>query len=129
MDGVVKQILSGKVHEPDQMDRLFTELKTALNEALASCQTIINLPDDEIHQPGEGSIPPLPEELAIQTAGRLRKAVDIGSISELKAIAKELKSNSDAYGNFSDTINQLADDFDFDRIIKLAGELETQTDT
>jgi signal transduction histidine kinase/DNA-binding response OmpR family regulator/HPt (histidine-containing phosphotransfer) domain-containing protein len=129
MDGLVKQVLSGNVHEPGQMDRLFTELKTALNEALASCQSINNFSADDIRQPGEGSIPPMPDELAKQTAGRLRNAVDLGNISELKIIADELRSDSDAYGSFSDTIDQLAEDFDFDGIMELAAELESQTDT
>jgi hypothetical protein len=71
----------------------------------------------------------MPDELAKQTAGRLRNAVDLGNISELKIIADELRSDSDAYGSFSDTIDQLAEDFDFDGIMELAAELESQTDT
>jgi hypothetical protein len=60
-------------------------------------------------------------ELAKKTAEQLRNAVEMGNITELKAIAEGLKSDS---VQFSSTILQLAEDFDFDGILKLAEELE-----
>jgi len=49
----------------------------------------------------------------------------MGDINGLKQIAEELKSESDSYGGISEKIVRLAEDFDFDRIIKLADELIT----
>ena len=49
----------------------------------------------------------------------------MGNITDLKLIAEELES--DSYAGFSERITQLAENFDFDGIIKLAAELESQT--
>ena len=129
MDLLVKQVLSGKVHDPAQMDRMFAELKGALNEALASCQTINPSATDEIPRLDEWSIPSMPVELAKQIADRLQDAVDMGNISELKTIAEELRTHSHAYDGISNWIFRLAEDFDLEAILKLAGELKTQTGT
>ncbi len=69
----------------------------------------------------------MPFELAKQTAERLENAADMGNISELKAIAVELRSESDTYGGFSDTIGRLAEDFDLEGILKLCERLGKQS--
>jgi signal transduction histidine kinase/CheY-like chemotaxis protein len=127
MDLLVKQVLSGKVHDPAQMDGMFAELQSALKEALTSCQTINPATTDEILRPDEAPIPSMPVELAKQVADRLQDAVDMGNISEVKIIAEELRIHSDAYDGISDTIFRLAEDFDLEAILKLIGELKTQT--
>jgi HPt (histidine-containing phosphotransfer) domain-containing protein len=125
MDGLVTQALSGKLPEAGQMDRKFTELQKALDEALTSCQTL-KATEEEIFDPGNAALPAMPVELAKQTVARLQDAVDMGNISELKAIAEKLRSGSDTYGNVSDSIDRLAEDFDFDGILKLCDMLEGQ---
>jgi signal transduction histidine kinase/DNA-binding response OmpR family regulator/HPt (histidine-containing phosphotransfer) domain-containing protein len=129
MDLLVKQLLSGKAHDPAQMDRIFAELQSALKEALASCQTINPAVNDEISRPDKAPIPSMPVELPKQVADRLQDAVDMGNISELKIIAEELRTHSDAYDSISDRIFRLAEDFDLEAILKLVGELKTQTGT
>ena len=129
MDALVKQALAGKIPDPAQMDRKNAELKNALDEVLASCQTLKQSAVEEIPQPGQAAIPSMPVALAKQTAERLQDAVDMGNISELKAIAEELRSSSNTHGQFSDTIDRLTEDFDFDGILKLSEELEARTDT
>ena len=52
----------------------------------------------------------------------------MGNISELKAIAGEIGSGSDNYGNLRDAIDRLAEDFDLEGILKLADELEAAAD-
>ena len=128
MDGLVKQALSGKLPDAGQMDRTLTELKNALAEALTACQTLKPSAAEEISEPGDTAVPSMPIELAKQTAERLRNAVDMGNISELKAIAKALGSDSDSYGSFSDAIDRMAEDFDLDGIEKLCDTLERQVD-
>jgi len=124
MDGLVNQVLSGKLPDAGQMDRKFTELQNALDEALTSCRTLKATAEEAIFEPGKFAIPAMPVELAKQTVARLQNAVDMGNISELKAIAEALRSSSDAYGNVSRTIDRLAEDFDLDGILKLCDELE-----
>ncbi len=129
MDGLVKQVLSGQAPQPARMDRAFAELKKSLAEALAACQALKPTVTDESLQTGAACIPLMPQDLARETAERLRNAAEMGNISELKTIAQELKTGSDASGNFSDSILSLAEDFDFEGILKLSGKLATQTDT
>ncbi len=128
MDSVAKRILSGKDQQSDRMEEIFTEFKIALNEALAACRSLQAPTGEEITAPGAASIPSIPLELARQTADRLRNAVDLGNITELKTIAAGLKSDSDQYGSVSSTILRLAEDFDFDGILKLVEELEAAAD-
>jgi hypothetical protein len=48
----------------------------------------------------------------------------MGDVTQIKSIAEELKSKSDAFAPIGDKFIQLAEDFDFDGISKLVGELE-----
>jgi CheY-like chemotaxis protein len=124
MDGRVKQVLAGQDLKIDPSDRLFTQLENALSEALASCRDLNPAPAGDAPPAGEARIPPMPVDLAQNTADRLRRAVDLGNISELKIIAAELKSGPDTYADFADTLLRLAEDFEFDGILKLAEEMD-----
>jgi signal transduction histidine kinase/DNA-binding response OmpR family regulator/HPt (histidine-containing phosphotransfer) domain-containing protein len=128
MDDLVKQTLSGRFPEAEHLDRAFAELKNALKKTLTASQTLNPSTDEIVSQPAEQQIPPMSAELSIQTAQRLRDAVDMGNISELKTIANELRSGSVSYDNFSDTIDRLAKDFDLEGILKLCNRLERQVD-
>ena len=125
MEGLVKQILSGHDPDADQMDLKFSELKASLIEARASCQTLKPMAENQTTRPTEETVAAMPGELAGETAERMRNAVDVGDITDLKAIAEDLRTGSGAYGSFGDRILRLAEDFDFDGIIKLADELES----
>ena len=56
---------------------------------------------------------------------RLQDAAEMGNVSDLKAIAKELIAESDTYAGISEKITQLAENFDFDGLIQLSGELKS----
>ena len=88
---------------------------------MSACRSLADSTAGEAADTAPASIPPMMPELAKQTAERLRNAAEMGNITELKAIAEGLKSDSD---QFSSTILQLAEDFDFDGILKLATELD-----
>ena len=47
----------------------------------------------------------------------------MGDVTQIKAIAEELKSQSDVFAPISDKFILLAEDFDFDGILKLAVQL------
>ncbi|UCD82767.1 MAG: response regulator, partial [Desulfobacterales bacterium] len=123
MDSLVKKAMSGEDRQFDRMEEKFTVLKNALNEALSACRSIQEPTGEEITAPSAAAIPSIPPALAKQTAERLRNAVGMGNVTELKTIAAGLES--DQYGNLSRKILQLAQDFDFDGISKLAEELES----
>jgi CheY-like chemotaxis protein len=80
-----------------------------------------------------GGVPPaaaekapgaLPPDLAREAAQRLREAAEMGDVSGLTAVCCELAAKSDAFAAHKTRIIRLADDFDFDGILKLADELE-----
>jgi HPt (histidine-containing phosphotransfer) domain-containing protein len=66
----------------------------------------------------------LPPDLAKEAATRLREAAELGDVSGLAAICSELAAKSEAFGSYKARVAQLADDFDFDGVLKLAEELE-----
>jgi len=66
----------------------------------------------------------LPPDLAREAAQRLREAAEMGDVSGLTAVCSELAAKSDAFAAHKTRIIRLADDFDFDGILKLADELE-----
>jgi signal transduction histidine kinase/DNA-binding response OmpR family regulator len=123
MDSAVKKALSAGEPEPGQLDSNFSALKKNLDDALVSCRTLAR-PDDEISDAaGQDTAIALPPELARRTAERLHEAADLGDINDLKSIARELKSESESYTVFSDQITRLAENFDFNGIIKIAEDL------
>jgi len=127
MDGSVKKALSAGELESEDLDSRFAELQTALGEALAACQALAGPEDEKSVISDEDSAGSLPPDLARRTAERIHEAADMGSISDLKLIAEELKTESDDYAEISAKISQLAENFDFDGIIKLADQLESAT--
>jgi CheY-like chemotaxis protein len=68
-----------------------------------------------------GSLPP---DLAKEAAQRLRDAAEMGDVSGLADICKELAAKSGAFGPYRERVIRMADDFDFDGVRKLADELE-----
>ena len=73
------------------------------------------------------------EETAIAKAQGMTKtagvepvevAAEMGDVASLQALAEELKSQSSALVPLCDNIVKLAEDFDFDGIVKLADDLE-----
>jgi signal transduction histidine kinase/CheY-like chemotaxis protein len=125
MDGAVKQALAAGESSPGQFDTDFTELKAALEEALSSCQTLVRPEDETSTTPDQETPLPLPQDLAHRTAERIQDAADMGSISDLKLIAEELVTESDAYARISEKILQMAENFDFDGLQHLADELRS----
>jgi CheY-like chemotaxis protein len=62
--------------------------------------------------------------LAKEAATRLREAAELGDVSGLAAICSELAARSEAFDPYKARVAQLADDFDFDGVLKLTEELE-----
>ncbi|MBE9545439.1 MAG: response regulator, partial [Proteobacteria bacterium] len=125
MDSSVKKALSGEKLMPGQLESNLSAVKKALEEALASCQTLERSNNKKAGVTSGGSSVSMPPDLARQTAGQLLAAVDMGDITDLKSIAEALKSKSESYTAFSEKITHLAENFDFDGIKQLADELES----
>ncbi|MDH3799930.1 MAG: hypothetical protein OES70_14885, partial [Desulfobacterales bacterium] len=66
----------------------------------------------------------IPPEVAAEAISRIKEPAEMGDVTQIKSIAEALKSKSDAFAPTSDKFIQLAEDFDFEGISKLVGELE-----
>jgi CheY-like chemotaxis protein len=125
MDGSVKKALADGDSSPEQFDADFAELKAALAEALSSCQALAR-PEDEKSATSDEEIPlALPLDLAHHLADHIQNAAEMGSISDLKQIARDLATESDSYTPISEKITQMAENFDFDGLQQLAVKLRS----
>jgi two-component system sensor histidine kinase/response regulator len=68
--------------------------------------------------------PRLAGEQARQQAARLREAVELGDVTALEGLAAELRTQPDVAGAYAQEIEDLAEVFDFEALLRLAEELE-----
>ena len=123
METEVKTALSGENLVPGQLDSKFADLKTALEEALEACQALDHFDGEKSDRSDDKSMVCLPPDLTHRTAEQLHEAAELGDINQMKKIAEALQSESGGYGEISQKIIRLADDFDFDGIHQFADEL------
>jgi HPt (histidine-containing phosphotransfer) domain-containing protein len=104
----------------------FLDLENALNQALASVQT---MPSPAAA--AAENCPLSPQAIVANTPGiskddvdRILEAAETGDIEALTAIAEALKTRSDAYVPFSDKLVEMAEDFDFEVIGELVSQLD-----
>ena len=102
----------------------FSELETALNQALESAQGIDAPAEENICKLSDEQITAIPSELAQDIAKRIRDAAEMGDVTTLNAIAEEIRARSDSCMPLSKQIIQMAEDFDLDGIQKLADKLD-----
>jgi HPt (histidine-containing phosphotransfer) domain-containing protein len=107
-----------------QLKQKLTDLEIAIDKALESVQNLRPQGEEKSLETSLEMPAVLPAELSKEAAIRIRDALELGDIMRLKSIAEELQSQSEALVPFSDSLIQLADNFDFDGIAKLAAKLE-----
>ena len=107
-----------------ELNLRFSELETALNQALASAQGLGAPAEENICKLSDEEITAIPSELARDIAKRIRDAAEMGDVTTLNAIVEEIRARSDSCIPLSKQIIQLAEDFDLDGILKLADELD-----
>jgi hypothetical protein len=108
----------------EELNLKVSELEIALNQALKSAQSLSvsaeggvgELPNDEIFD--------IPAEFAQDISKRIRDAAEMGDVTTLNDIAEEISARSASSAPLGKRIMQLVDDFDLDRIQKLADELD-----
>jgi PAS domain S-box-containing protein len=110
---------------PDKdLNQKFAELENALGQALDAVQTLGPTADKKTVASSKEAVASVPPELIQKVTESIKTAADMGDVIQIKSIAEELKSESDAMGPFCDELIQLAEDFDFDGILKFVNELE-----
>jgi PAS domain S-box-containing protein len=107
-----------------ELNRKFAGLEKAIDKAVRAVQALgLSAPESPV-KPLAEALAELPSKLSKETSGRIRAAAELGDVTQIKAIAEELKSKSDVYAPIGDKFIRLADDFDFDGVLKLAAQLE-----
>jgi two-component system sensor histidine kinase/response regulator len=107
----------------DELNSAFEAFQGSLGRALGAVASLMPAAAEPAApaKPAAGSLPPA---LAKEAATRLREAAELGDVSGLAVICSELAAKSEAFGSYKARVAQLADDFDFDGVLKLAEELE-----
>jgi two-component system sensor histidine kinase/response regulator len=102
----------------------FSELENALNHALESAQSLGVSAEENVRKLSVEEIAAIPSEFVQDIAKRIRAAAELGDITTLNAIAEEIRVRSASCIPLSKQIIQMAEDFEFDGIEKLADELD-----
>jgi HPt (histidine-containing phosphotransfer) domain-containing protein len=113
-----------KITSDKDLKRKFLELENAIQHALDAVGTLGPTADKKIIANNKEAIASVPPELIQKVNESIKTAVELGDVVKIKSIAEELKSEFDAMGPFCDELVQLAEDFDFEGILKFVNELE-----
>ncbi len=111
---------------PTPADALVTDYE-AFREALGRALEAVRRLEPVAPEPaasaesGSGKLSPL---LAREAARRLRQAAEVGDVSGLIAVCDDLTAEAEAFDPYKARVSRLADDFDFEGILRLADELE-----
>jgi HPt (histidine-containing phosphotransfer) domain-containing protein len=114
-----------KARSIKELNQKFTNLEMTLNQALEAVQTLKSPAEEGVVELTNQEITAVSPELPIETVQSIRTFSEMGDVLEIKSIAAELKSRSDDFAPVCDKLIQLADDFDFDGILKLAKKLNS----
>jgi CheY-like chemotaxis protein len=113
-----------KAASQKQLDQKLEKLEKSINQTLEAVQTLGPLPEEQPVQPTGDEIAAIPPDVAKEAANRIKASAEMGDVTQIISIAEDLKSKSNAFAPFSSKFIQLAEDFDFEGISKLTGELE-----
>ena len=108
----------------EQLDQKFVELEKAIFRALQAVQ-ILGPPAEDIPAASStAELSAVPPELIKEMASRIQEAAEMGDFKQISSIAGDLKSRSKAMVPLCDRLIGLAEDFDFDGILKMVVDLE-----
>jgi CheY-like chemotaxis protein len=107
------------------LEEKIAELENALDQALEAVHTLGRPAEKKIIESSEDAKASVPPELIKKTTESIQAAAEMGDVAQIKSIAEELKSEFDAVAPFCDELVRLAEDFDFDGILKFVLELDS----
>jgi HPt (histidine-containing phosphotransfer) domain-containing protein len=123
----IEKLIKGdqkKAASQKQLDQKLAKLEKSINQALEAVQTLGPVPAEKTQQPSADEMTAIAPELAGEAVDRIKEPSEMGDVTQIKSIAEDLKSKSAAFAPFGNKLIQLAEDFDFEGISKLLGELE-----
>ena len=109
---------------PDAINQKLTTLEDALQHALESVQALWPATESQTSEPSENVISASSPDLVAETVDRIRNAAEMGDVTDLTAIAEELKLKSDSFLPLAEKIIQLAENFEFESITNFVASLE-----
>ncbi len=118
MEKLVKGQTAKTVSEKE-LNQKFSELDNALAQALAAVKILSPVVEKKTIESVEDAMASIPSELMKKATESIIAAADMGDVTQIKSIAKALKSESDVMEPFCSTLIQLAEDFDFEGIKNL----------
>jgi hypothetical protein len=107
-----------------ELNQKFADLKKAIDRALRAVQALGPPALEKPAKPSAEALGEIPAGLAKEAADRIRDAVEMGDVTRIKTVAEDFKSKSEAFAPIADRFIQMAEDFDFDGILKSADELD-----
>ncbi|MEJ2286735.1 MAG: response regulator, partial [Desulfobacterales bacterium] len=119
-------LLSAATPAVKQLKQKLAGLENTLNQAMESVRTLGTSAEDKAMEPSDDQLAAIPAELIQDFPQRLRADAEMGNVSALITIAEELKARSDSCTPLSERIVRLAEDFDFEGILKLASKFNSQ---
>ena len=114
-----------KAASDKELTQKFAALENALEQALDAVQTLGPTAEKKTTESSQDAKASVPPELIKKAAESISAAAEMGDVLQIKSIAEELKSESEAVAPFCDELVRLAEDFDFDGIQKFVLELDS----
>ena len=121
-----KLVKGGEKQAPAEhhLDQKFTELESAVNKALEAVQTLGLPAEEKLTETSTEWLADIPVEQLKEIGDRIKEAADVGDVMKIKAIAEDIKSESEVAAPICNELIRLAEDFDFDGIQKFMLELD-----
>ena len=110
------------------LDAALDRMAQCLEEITVSAGRLGGGPEDDVQGSPRDLIAAIPIDLRREMAVRIREAADIGDVGALSTIAADLEARSADFRPLSQRLAGMADDFDLDGVLKLADELELDTE-
>jgi CheY-like chemotaxis protein len=123
----MEKLVKGPAAEtaPDkELEQKLNDLESALEQALDAVQTLVLMAERKTSEEIGNEVLSIPHTLTQEVVDRIKAAAEMGDVMQIKSISADLKSESDAAAPFCDELVRLAEDFDFDGIIKLVLDLD-----
>ena len=102
-------------------DKAFGAFKQELHRVITALRSLA--PDNALSSKTAETHTPLHPHMAKDMAARIRNAVEIGDVTELSTMGAEMATRTDSSSEYGGKIIRLAEDFDFDGLMKLAETL------
>jgi HPt (histidine-containing phosphotransfer) domain-containing protein len=121
----IEKLVKGQSQETvseKELEAKISELEDSLMRALDAVQTLGPRTEKKTIESSEDARASVPDELIKKVTESIKAAAEIGDVTQIKSIAEELKSESEAMKPFCDELVKLAEDFDFDGIVRFVDE-------